>query len=54
MGTTFEVVLDFETGKWRYDVRDENGEWLFSEEGFDSYEQAFRWGSKHHRWAGEE
>lgn len=53
METTFEVTFNLETGMWGYDVRDENDEWLYSEMGFESYEQAFRWGSKHHRWAGE-
>lgn len=53
MTTTFEVTYNTRTGKWGYDVYDENDEWLYSEGGFDSYEQAMRWGSKYHKWAHE-
>lgn len=53
MNTTFEICLNTETHEWGYNVYDENDEWLYYEGGFDSYEQAMRWGSKHHKWAGE-
>ena len=54
MDTTFEVTYNFRTHEWGYSVYDENDEWLYEETGFDSYEQAMRWGRKHHKWAGEE